>query len=141
MDGTPGADPVPKPQLPSVAKVPLVRTDFSDDAAWRTVSGAVRATQANVDLVDDITFEGLAPAELCRLVPLGREWPLLFVADQTAMTSAEHHVLVVDLGADDAGRTFRAVPEVIPDLEMATMQWEDFAYSADVNGVVPTLWG
>ncbi|GLY97283.1 hypothetical protein [Actinoplanes sp. NBRC 103695] len=147
-------DPAGLPQLPPVAAVPLVRTDFSDDEAWTVTSREVTGihllshgdvARAYVDPVDDTGFDGLTAEQLCRLVPPGREWSLLLVADRTAMSSVEHHVLVVDLDEDTLGRTFRAVPEAIPDVEtnlsIGNMDWEDFANSADDDGVFRPLWG
>jgi hypothetical protein len=137
------------PLLPPVASVPLVRTDFSDDEAWAATSSEVTAARhlsggdlfsADVEPVDDADFTGLTATQLCRLVPPGAEWSLLLVADRTTMTSAEHHVLVVDLDEDSLGRTFRTTPPAIQEVEnnlsLANMDWEDFAYSADDDGVV-----
>jgi hypothetical protein len=141
--------PAGMPLLPPVASVPLVRTDFSDDQAWAATSSEVTAARhlsggdlfsADVEPVDDADFTGLTATQLCRLVPPGAEWSLLLVADRTTMTSAEHHVLVVDLDEDSLGRTFRATPPAIQEVEnnlsLANMDWEDFAYSADDDGVV-----
>jgi hypothetical protein len=95
---------------------------------------------ANVEPVDDAGFAGLTAAQLCQLVPTGAEWSLLVVADRTTMTSAEHHVLVVDLDEDTLGRSFRATPQAVQEIEnnlsLANMDWADFAYSADDDGVV-----
>jgi uncharacterized protein DUF6924/lectin domain-containing protein len=150
----PAGDPTEVPQLPPVDAVPLVRTDFSDDEAWAATSREVTGinllsngdvVRAYVDPVDDSRFDGLTGEQLSRLVPPGREWPLLLVADRTTMTSVEHHVLVVDLDGDNLGRTFRAVPEALPEIEnnlsIGNMDWEDFADSAGDDGVVRSAWG
>jgi hypothetical protein len=141
--------PTGTPRLPPLPAAPLVRTDFSDDEAWAATSHEVTAPQhmsdgeafgADVLPVDDVAFAGLTATQLCQLVPPDAEWPVLIVADRTTMTSAEHHVLVVDLDEDDLGRTFRATPQAVMDIEinlsLGNMDWEDFAYSADDDGIV-----
>jgi OAA-family lectin sugar binding domain len=141
--------PAGTPLLPPVASVPLVRTDFSDDEAWAAISSEVTAVRhlsggnlfsANVEPVNDVVFDGLTATQLCQLVPPSVKWSLLFAADRPTMTSAEHHVLVVDLDEDSLGRTFRATPPAIQEVEnnlsLANMDWEDFAYAADDDGVV-----
>jgi hypothetical protein len=49
-------------------------------------------------------------------------------------------VLVVDLNEDTLGRAFRATPPAVQEIEnnlsLANMDWEDFAYAADDDGVV-----
>lgn len=136
-------------ELPPIASVPLVRTDFSDDDAWAAVCNEVTAERhlsggdifsANVEPVDDVSFDGLTATQLCQLVPSGAEWSLLLVADRATLTSAEHHVLVVDLDEDSLGRTFRATPPAVQEVEnnlsLANMDWEDFADSTGDDGVV-----
>ncbi|WP_345498587.1 DUF6924 domain-containing protein [Nocardia callitridis] len=138
--------PVPAgtPCLPSLLSVPLVRTDFTDDDAWTATSTSVTAQRhlqggdvfcADVEPVDDTAFEALTATQLCQLVPPGVDWSLLLIADRTTMTSAEHHVLVVDLDEDNLGRTFRATPPAIQEIEnnlsLANMDWEDFAPDDD----------
>jgi hypothetical protein len=143
------AVPAGTPPLPSVESVPLVRTDFSDDDAWATTCAQVTSTRhfspgdtfsADVEPVDDAAFAGLTAAQLVELVPADAEWAILLVADTKTMASAEHHVLVVDLEEDDRGRTFRATPPAVPEIEtnlsLANMDWEYFAESADDDGVV-----
>jgi hypothetical protein len=144
----PAAAPAGVPLLPLTGSVPLIRTDFSDDDAWSATRVAVTADRhmsfgdvfsAAVEVVDDRAFEGLTPAQLIRLVPPDADWVLLLVADGTTMTSGEHHVMVVDLDEETAGRTFRATPpavqEVANNLTHFTMDWEEFADSVDDNGV------
>ncbi|MGI8313168.1 DUF6924 domain-containing protein [Saccharopolyspora hattusasensis] len=94
---------------------------------------------ASVEPVDDVKFEGLTAEQLVQLVPPGVDWRFLMIADKMTMESAEHHVLVVDLDDDDV-RTFRATPlaaaEIENNLSIANMDWEDFADSADDDGIV-----
>jgi hypothetical protein len=137
------------PELPALRSVPLVRTDFSDDEAWAAAHGAVTADRemsfgevfsANVEPLDDNRFAGLSAGQLAQLVPEDTHWSLLLVADEATMTSPEHHVLVVDLHEELLGRTFRATPPAVQEIEnnlsIANMDWEDFADSADPDGIV-----
>lgn len=149
---TPGRFRAAPPLLPPATSVPLVRTDFSDDETWAAVSGEVTAARhlsggniftADVAPVEYVSFDGVAPAQLCRLVPPGAEWSFLLVADRTTMTSEAHSVLVVDLDADNLGRTFRAAPQAIQEIEnclsLGTMNWDDFASAAEDGVVRPLL--
>jgi hypothetical protein len=143
------AVPAGMPPLPSVPSMPLVRTDFSDDDAWAGICSQATSPRhlstgdtfcADVEPVNDITFAGLTSAQLAQLVPAGASWALLLVADRTTMESSEHHVLVVDLADGGRGRTFRATPQAVQEIEnnlsLANMDWEDFTDSADEDGVV-----
>ncbi|QIZ38225.1 discoidin domain-containing protein [Saccharopolyspora sp. ASAGF58] len=148
-DVLPARPPVPAvlSQLPSLESAPLVRTDFSDDNLWATTHSEIISPRqygpdtfsAYVEPVDDVKFEGLTAEQLVQLVPPGVDWPFLMIADKMTMESAEHHVLVVDLDDDDV-RTFRATPlaaaEIENNLSIANMDWEDFADSADDDGIV-----
>jgi hypothetical protein len=134
-----------------VPVVPLVRTDFSDDAAWADTCAQITSPRhlssgsfcANVEPISDPVYEGLAAAQLVQLVPQDVPWELLLVADRTTMTSLERHVMVVDLDDEYRGRTFRATPPAVQEIEnnlsLANMDWEDFADCADDDGIVRPL--
>lgn len=140
--------PAGTPPLPAVEPVPLVRTDFTDDAAWAETVAEVTAERhvagdaanADVEPVDDARYDGVTVGQLCRLVPPDAEWALLLVADRITMTSPERTVLVIDLDEETIGRTFRATSDAVPEIEnnlsLANMDWEDFANEADPDGVV-----
>ncbi|MGF6888150.1 hypothetical protein ABIA39_006663 [Nocardia sp. GAS34] len=140
--------------LPATSAVPVVRTDFSDDAAWEQVQAGISWVTpdeftADVTFVDDRTFAGLPVADLLERLPDGGGHALLLVVDETTIRSSEHPVLVVDLGSEPApghdwpgqpaGRSFRALPHTIQEIEnnlsIANMDWEDFADGIDDDGV------
>ncbi|NJQ04360.1 DUF6924 domain-containing protein [Streptomyces lonarensis] len=148
------------PTLPVTEEVPLIRTDFSDDAVWTAVRDAVLAPhpqgrgevfRAEVEPVEDRRFAGLAAAELVERVPADPECPeepaatLLLVADATTVTSAEHHLLLVEIDIDenDLVRRLRVVPRAVQmvenNLTTANMGWEEFAEAADDDGVLREL--
>lgn len=125
----------------------LVRTDYSDDGAWRAALDAATAVYETGDFerggawlqpVEAPELAGLTPADLVAL-PRAGHLSELAVAD--ARTMRDHTILFVDLNEHNGqvGRTFRAVPtEVEPitaNLAIANMDFFDFADAADPDGV------
>lgn len=120
----------------------VLRTDFSDDAAWEEVRTAISVPvgdfQAYVELVDDREYEDMTVDELTSLVSEQSNLTEIYVVDVLTIADPEHPVLVVDV-CDEPGRTFRVIPTemwcVENNLSVANMDWEDFAESLDENGV------
>ncbi len=132
------------PELPRANCSLLVRTDFTSDGAWREVRDqALRENEdgfrAYLEPVSDPAFDG-APWQAVRAAvpanPHGAS--VLFIADSTALTAPDHPVLVVDL-LDDGRRPFRCIPPelraVENNLNVANMDWADFADEVDNSGV------
>lgn len=127
--------------LPKSNQSLVIRTDFSNDAAWQAVVSEIRKPvdgfYAYVDFVDDPAFDGLTVQEL---VELGRDIPQSFaiVADRTTVESPERALLIVDL-LTEPGRTFRALPVHIQAIEnnlsIANMDFREWAEAADSDGV------
>jgi hypothetical protein len=132
--------------LPSIEDSLLLRTDFSDDAAWASLCEAVQQPnedgfQAYVACIDDPAYDGLTVQQVMALAPTGEECgehSFAFVADKTTFDSAERPVLVVDL-YDEPGRTFRVIPSemwgVENNLSIANMDYCEFADNTDPDGV------
>jgi hypothetical protein len=120
----------------------VLRTDFSDDAAWTSICEAVCQPvgdyRAYVDCVSDPQFNGLTPEQLATLVPMDYDRTFVFLVDREALTHPEHPVQVVDV-YDEPGRTFRVIPSemwgVENNLSISNMDWEDFALEADDDGI------
>ena len=121
----------------------LLRTDFSDDAAWTALCAAAQVPseegfQARLDCISDPDYDGLTVEQLVALAPKGGDHTFAFLADHIALTSPEQPVLVVDL-YDEPGRTFRVIPRemwgVENNLSIANMDYCEFADSADADGV------
>ena len=97
--------PTPKPNESLV-----LRTDFSDDAAWDSICDAIKAPvgefRAYVDCVSDPQFDG-APVE--RLIPKNNGHTFLFIVDSETLTHPDRPILVLGLH-DDVGRSFRVIP-------------------------------
>ncbi|MGW6421888.1 DUF6924 domain-containing protein [Nocardia sp. NPDC055053] len=120
----------------------LVRTDFTDDAAWAHTLAAVMAsydedTTTELTPVDDVAFDGLTPADLGDLLD-GQTY--VFLADTTTMTDPEHPLLAVDTSDEDAGdAVFRLAPIAMAEVEvnfaLSNMDFEDYAGSVDDDGV------
>ena len=74
----------------------------------------------------------------CRGIPDLAAYGCVFVADATAMSAAEHHLLVLDPANPD-GQTFRVIPSeawgVENNLAIANMDYSEFADAADPDGV------
>ena len=132
--------------LPNLNNSLLLRTDFSDDAAWVSLCEAVQhpneqGFKAHVVCISDSAYEGLALEQLIALAPKGDQCghhAVAFIADVTTFFDAEQPVLVVDLN-EQPGRTFRVIPRelwgVENNLSIANMDYDDFAKSADADGV------
>ncbi|MGH7514960.1 MAG: DUF6924 domain-containing protein [Gemmatimonadales bacterium] len=128
--------------IPETTNAAVLRTDFSDEAAWAAICGQIRAPSgdfmATVDCLSDPEFEGLTPSEVPELVRPGSRHTFLFLVDRHTIADPEHGVLVVDLYAEP-GRSFRVIPSemwgVENNLSIANMDFGEFADSVDVDGV------
>ena len=128
--------------IPETTNALVLRTDFSDDAAWATICDRIQAPSgdfmANVDCVSDPAFDGVTPSEIAELVRPGSRHTFLFLVDQRTVDDPEHAVVVVDLH-DEPGRSFRVIPSemwgVENNLSLANMDFDEFADSAGADGV------
>jgi hypothetical protein len=129
-------------RLPKSQNALVLRTDFSDQAAWETIRDAIRAPvgefHAYVTFVEETAYDGLTRAQLLELFDEDRDHTFVIVADRTSMADAEHVLLVVALFRE-RGREFRAIPSQIQSIEnnlsIANMDFHEFADSVDDDGV------
>lgn len=130
-------------QLPKTDATLLLRTDFSDDAAWGSLCEAVQQPnedgfQAFVDCINDLAYDGLTVEQLVSLSPKDGRRTFAFIADRTTFTNPERPILVADL-YDRPGRTFRVILRemwgVENNLSIANMDYSDFADNVDPDGV------
>lgn len=131
------------PILPKTENSLLVRTSFADEKAWLDARSVVLSEnedgfRAYVEVVDDPAWEN-ADWEQLREAVLAAEnqAAVLFVVDHDALES-DYPIIVVDL--DEALRQpFRCVARelwgVDNNLNLANMDWEDFAENADADRV------
>ncbi|MBY4211970.1 hypothetical protein HQO42_23750 [Rhodococcus fascians] len=137
------------PNLPHGQSI-LVRTDFTDDAAWRTLmqdAQAVRAqpggfdAQAVLTTVDDREFDGWTGD---MVLELDVDSGYLFVADARTFTDPERPILVLNTDPAEGeefekSNSFRVAPEhlapVENNLSIANLDFADFADRTDADGV------
>lgn len=126
----------------------LVRTWFGDDGAWDSLVRAVDTPSdegflANVNLVNDVAFEGLDADRLKEMHEEGHEL-VNFLADETTLGSAEHPILAVWMYPDTADDQrdcgpFRVIAtelwSVENNINLANMDWHEFGDAADADGV------
>ena len=130
-------------KLPETKNSLLLRTDFSDETAWRrlcedVVKPSADGFRANVDCVSDRAFDGMTVEGLVALSPPDGDRSFAFVADWRTVANPEQAILVVDL-YDQPGRTFRVIPRemwgVENNLSLGNMDYSDFADNVDADGV------
>lgn len=129
-------------QIPETENSLVLRTDFSNDAAWEAVCKAIQAPvgdfQANVDCLSDAAFKGLSAKEVMAALTKGYNHFMLFVVDDTTLAQADHPVLCIDL-SDKPGRSFRVIPSemwsVENNLSLGNMDFKDFAGAVDQDEV------
>jgi hypothetical protein len=135
------------PTLPESGIALLVRTDFADNDAWRALCRKVAEPSdegftANVDPVSDPAFDGAEWEAVKSSVPPNDQGSMIvLIADSVTLGSGDHPILVVDL-MDYEGEhlePFRCVPgqlaAVENNLNLANLDWDDFAGSTDENRV------
>lgn len=128
--------------IPETANAAVLRTDFSDAAAWAAICDEIRAPSgdfvATVDCINDPAFEGVTPSEVAELVRPESRHTFLFLVDRRTIDDPEHPVVAVDLYAEP-GRSFRVIPSemwgVENNLSLANMDFAEFADSVDADGV------
>lgn len=149
--------------LPQTDQTLLIRTDFSNDAAWQEIRSAASrpgpgfeealglltevheaagepldSIETNLHIVDDHDYAGVTAEQLLKALDDDAHQVLLIVVDQTAIREPDHPVLIVDL-VGEPGRTFRALPscvfEIESNLSIGNMDWEEFVNGVDDNGI------
>jgi hypothetical protein len=135
--------------IPKTQNALVLRTDFSDDAAWRSTCAAIQETvdSGSVECLSDPDFDGLtahylttslAPLLSLKRKPFEYQQGFIFIVDQIALNHPDHPILVVDLCVEH-GRTFRVNPSnmfsVASNLLIANMDFAEFADETDEDGV------
>jgi hypothetical protein len=120
----------------------VIRTDFSDDRAWTDLALEIRRRHgifsANLHLIDDRRFEGLDKAAIAAHLSPEPYRSYLFLVDSTSIAHPEHPLLVVDLHERSLAE-FRVAPRAVGvvenNLTLANVDFEEFAESADADGI------
>jgi hypothetical protein len=120
----------------------VLRTDFSDEAAWAAVQAAVNAsyeypcaTYISDPAYADVSIQALIDED-------SPDDPYhvgyLFLADDVTMQDEEHPLLAVDL-YNEPGRAFRVPPrwysDISANLVIANMDFHEFADAVDSSGM------
>ncbi len=120
----------------------LIRTDFSDDAAWQSTLAAVLARygifEGTFHVVDDPAYaNATTEAVVDRLGPDFEQY-FVFIVDRETLSHPERPVLVVDL-YERSLNEFRAIPAEVGaiqiNLSLANMDFQDFSGSVDADGI------
>ena len=134
--------------LPRSDQALVLRTDFSDDAAWRAIRSAIEAPVreprgridffAYVTFVDEPDYRDLDTTQIRNLFGPESNQSFVIVVDRTAIAQPEHPVLILDL-FEPSSQTFRALPSTVQAIEnnlsIANMDFEEFAGAVDEDGV------
>jgi hypothetical protein len=120
----------------------VLRTDFSDETAWKSICEAIRQPvgdfRAHVALVSDAEYDRATPEQLISLIPKGWDQTFMFVIDRLAISHPERPILVLDLDAEP-GRAFRVIPSqlwgVQNNLSIANMDFGEFADAVGEDGI------
>lgn len=120
------------PTLPANAESLLVRTDFTDEAAW--AHGVVAAMEEDrngyrpyVTPVSDPAFDGAGWPTVKAAVPHDSSARALFIADSYALDWAEYPFLTVDLLHDN--EPFRCVASALATVE-SNLAVDNLSWSA-----------
>ncbi|MBL7496131.1 hypothetical protein I6A84_01175 [Frankia sp. CNm7] len=128
--------------LPELYGSLLVRTDFSDDAAWEAVCAASvmpspEGFDAHLFFVNDPELADLTVDQVVAL-PGAQQYGVLFIVDHMTISDPENPVVAVE-PRSGAGRHFRVIPaamwSVENNLSIGNLQFSVFADSADPDGV------
>ena len=140
--------------VPPDFTVLVVRTDFSDDAAFDATCDLISAGDCEGYIPDLMSFEdrrleGSSPDEVYGLA-VDTEIEYLFIANARTMTDPEHPLLVLNLLSDDddeddeeearpPSRMFWTVPAEVcgidANLGISNMDFCEFADNVDADGV------
>ena len=131
-----------KMNIPSSENAPLIRTDFSNQSAWKKLKIAVSQPGDpfifGMEIVDDRANSGVTVEQLMDALPEDYPHSFIVVADGTAISEPDHALLIVDL-LEERGRRFRAVAAEVAsidnNLSIANMGFEEFADLVDQTGV------
>jgi hypothetical protein len=126
----------------------LVRTDYSDDRAWRAALAAATAVYDDSDdfermgaLLRPVESPALSNLTPEQLVALAREDYLSLIAVADAQTMRDQTVMFVDFNVliGQVGRTFRSIPSevepIVANLSLANMDFAEFADKTDPDGI------
>ena len=117
----------------------VLRTDYSDEAAWRALREVLPAgdTDRPPLLVENTAWAGAAVEQVLAAGAGSRGLEVVFVADRAALADPEHKLLAVTVAGGrpaGPGRAFRIVPAWVPVLDdslaIGALNFGEFAEAA-----------
>ena len=130
------------PRLDAVDRIPVIRTDYSNDEAWIATKRAIKQPTkpdgfvANVAFVDDPAL-GQVSVDEVRKALLPSRHRVAFVADTRTMTDPERPLVCVCLG--EGARMFLVLPDQVvwieSNLSIGNMGFEEFSSAVGADGV------
>lgn len=129
-------------RIPATENPLVLRTDFSDEPAWKSLCKALQDPDdefsPSLDFVSDPTFDGLTAAKLPSILSEDSSHTFAFIVDHTALTHSGSPVLVIALH-DKPGRSFRVIAAALGDvannLSIANMDFDEFVKAVGKKGV------
>jgi hypothetical protein len=122
----------------------LIRTDFSDDAAWAALCVAVQAPEpnegfcANFVCIDDPVLGLLSPEDTAVQVHTELHQLAVYFADTQALREPGHPILCVG-GGETPIATFRVCSDQVwapeNNLRLSNMDFSEFASAVGPDGV------
>ena len=132
--------------IPKTTNVPIVRTDFTNEASWTTLCQALEQKSkdgfiAYLDLINDIQYQGINPQMIDEILPPDFPHLIIVLADNQTFSSSELCILCIEHDGDSR-RSFRVIPSemwaVENNLSICNCDFDDFLGSED--GVFRGLW-
>jgi hypothetical protein len=130
--------------IPNTENALVLRTDFSDQAAWDKICQRIRKPvgllrfRANIEFLDNPAYEGISLEQLLAQLPVDYNHSFIILADVVSMNTPEHPLLVVEL-YEKSGSSFRAIPRSVQGIEnnlsLGNMDFEEFSSSVDADGI------
>jgi hypothetical protein len=88
-------------QIPETADPVVLRTDFSNQAAWEAICATIRKPvadfQAYVKFIEDSVYAGITKEQLLKHIPTNYRHTFMIVADQTTILHPDFPLLIIDL--------------------------------------------
>ena len=128
-------------EIPQAGDAPLIRTDFSDGAAWERLVAATQKPSPDdflpcLQIIDDARFDG-ASANQIGINARGTNHAVVFIADEVTMGKEDLCVLCLNVSTPE--QRFRVIPSelwaVENNLTLGNMDFEEFADAAGADGV------
>jgi hypothetical protein len=137
----------PKPRagetIPATSKTFVLRTDYSNDAAWESLKARLCGSSHNglapdLDFISNHAFADLSVESVRSSLPDNSDHSYCFIADRTSLVEKDNPVLAVDLSRKTP-KTFRvaasALGEVEDNLSIGNMSFSEFAKAVAADGM------